>query len=154
MNRVVYMDREELKKAITDTIPWVKTSGICIETFAEGHVKLSVPASSHLNHVGIVYAGTHFMLMEVAGAALFLATYGIEKFIPINKGMSIRFLKPATTDISCELRLDKEEGREKLRPVEEKGRGEWVLDMTVTDAKGTIVSSSTCTYYLIPASLM
>jgi acyl-coenzyme A thioesterase PaaI-like protein len=148
------MDLGDLKKAITDTIPWVKMSGINVETFQEGHVKLCVPMENHLNHVGIIYAGTHFMLMEVAGAALFLATYGIEKYIPINKGMSIRFLKPATTGISCELRLDREEGLEKLKPIEEKGRGEWVLDMAVTDAHGTIVSTSTCTYYLIPSSKM
>jgi thioesterase domain-containing protein len=148
------MDLGDLKKAITDTIPWVKMSGICVETFQEGHVKLCVPVENHLNHVGIIYAGTHFMLMEVAGAALFLATYGIEKYIPINKGMSIRFLKPATTDISCELRLDREEGLEKLKPIEEKGRGEWVLDMSITDAHGTIVSTSTCTYYLIPSSMV
>ena len=66
------MDPEELKTAITDTIAWVKMSGLRVETFEEGHVKLFVPAMIHMNHVGIVYAGTHFMLMEVAGAALFL----------------------------------------------------------------------------------
>lgn len=147
------MGPEELRKAVTDIIPWVKMSGIYVETFTEGHVKLSVPAMNHMNHVGIVYAGTHFMLMEVAGAALFLATYGIEKFLPINKKMSIRFLKPASTDISCELRMDREEAREKLKPVEEKGKGEWVLDMVVTDVHGTMVSTSTCTYYLIPSSM-
>jgi acyl-coenzyme A thioesterase PaaI-like protein len=145
------MDLETLKMAVTDTIPWVKMSGLCMEIFEEGHVKLSVPAKNHLNHVGIVYAGTHFMLMEVAGAALFLVTYGIEKFLPINKGMEIRFLKPATTDISCELRIEREEAREKLKPIEVKGRGEWILDMTVSDIRGVTVSTSTCTYYLIPS---
>lgn len=143
------MDREELKAAITETIPWVKMSSLFVETFEEGHVKLCVPAANHLNHVGIVYAGTHFMLMEVAGAALFLATYGIQKYIPVNKAMSIRYLKPATTDISCELWMDREEGLQKLKPVEERGKGEWILDMTVTDAHGIVVSTSTCTYYLI-----
>jgi len=145
------MDKETLKTAITDIIPWVKMSGLRVDIFEEGHVKLSVPAALHMNHVGIVYAGTHFMLMEVAGAALFLATYGIDKFLPINKGMNIRFIKPATTDISCVLTLEGDEALEKLRPVEEKGRGEWILDMTVTDAQGILVSSSTCTYYLIPS---
>lgn len=145
------MDLETLKTAITDTIPWVKMSGLEVDIFEEGHVKLSVPAVNHMNHVGIVYAGTHFMLMEVAGAALFLATYGIDKFLPINKGMNIRFLKPATTDISCVLTLDKDEARKKMKPIEEKGRGEWILDMAVADVQGTIVSSSTCTYYLIPS---
>lgn len=147
------MDLEALKSAITDTIPWVKMSGLRIDIFEEGHVKLSVPAATHMNHVGIVYAGTHFMLMEIAGAALYLATYGIDRFLPINKGMNIRFLKPATSDITCVLTMGKDEAMEKIRPVEEKGRGEWVLDMTVMDDKGTVVSSSTCTYYLIPSQL-
>jgi thioesterase domain-containing protein len=147
------MNREGLISAITDTIPWVKMSGIFVEIFQDGHVKLMVPAMNHLNHLGIVYAGTHFMLMEVAGAALFLTLYGVEKFIPINKGMSIRFLKPAMTDISCELSMSSEEAQKKLKPVKERGKGEWVLDMTVTDTNGTIVSASTCTYYLVPSPL-
>ena len=147
------MDPEELKTAITGTIAWVKMSRLRVETFEEGHVKLFVPATIHMNHVGIVYAGTHFMLMEVSGAALFLATYGIKQFLPINKGMNIRFLKPATTDISCELRMDKDQAEEKLKPIKERGKGEWVLDMTVTDAHSTIVSTSTCTYYLIPSPM-
>ncbi|MGC9325772.1 MAG: PaaI family thioesterase [Desulfomonilia bacterium] len=147
------MDQEFLKSAITDTIPWVKMSGLYVDTFEEGHVKLTVPSKNHLNHVGIVYAGTHFMLMEVAGAALFLATYGIHKYVPINKRMNINYLKPSTTDISCELRMGMEEAREKLEPIKERGRGEWVLDMTVTDATGTTVSNSTCTYYIIPSPL-
>lgn len=147
------MTREDMISAITDTIPWVKMSGITVETFEDTHVKLLVPAANHMNHVGIVYAGTHFMLMEVAGAALFISLYGVERFIPINKGMSIRFHRPAMTDIACELRMSREEAQEKLKPIEEKGKGEWVLDMTVTDANGTVVSSSTCTYYIIPSPL-
>jgi hypothetical protein len=67
--------------------------------------------------------------------------------------MNIRFLKPATTDISCELRMDKDQAEEKLKPIKERGKGEWVLDMTVTDAHSTIVSTSTCTYYLIPSPM-
>ena len=144
------MDMDFMRTAITETIPWVKDSGLCVEIFEKGHVKLSVPAARHFNHVGIVYAGTHFMLMEVAGAALFMATYGIERFVPVNKGMSIRFQKPATTDIACELFLDGEEAAARLAPAMERGKGDWILDMSVTDVNGTVVSSSTCNYFLIP----
>jgi len=49
--------------------------------------------------------------------------------------------------------MRREEAQEKLKPVEEKGKGEWVLDKTVTDTNGTIVPASRCTYYLIPSSL-
>lgn len=139
-----------LKASLVETIPWVKMSDIKIDVFEQRHVRLSVPVKEkHLNHVGIVYAGTHFMLMEVAGAALFVATYGVEKFIPINKGMSIRYHRPAYTDLVCELKISAEEARAKIKPVEEKNSGDWILDMALTDAEGLEVSTSKCNYYLI-----
>ncbi len=147
------MDLNVVKSLITDTIPWVKESGLRVDIFEDRHVKLSVPVrEKHLNHVGIVYAGTHFMLMEIAGAALFAVAYKSDRFVPINKGMSIRYLKPAVTDISCELRITEEEARAKMAPVEERGKGDWILDMSTTDAQGNIVSTSTCNYYIIDAT--
>jgi acyl-coenzyme A thioesterase PaaI-like protein len=144
------MEQVFLISLITDTIPWVKDSGLRVDVFETGHVKLSVPVARHLNHVGIVYAGTHFMLMEVAGAALFMATYGIDRFVPVNKGMSIRFVKPGLTDIACELFMSPGEAEARLAPVIERGRGDWILDMSVTDTNGTVVSTSTCNYFIIP----
>jgi acyl-coenzyme A thioesterase PaaI-like protein len=145
------MNMYELKTALTDTIPWVKQSGLKVEIFEKGHIRLSVPVNPiHMNHVGIVYAGTYFMLMEVAGAALFLATYGVESYIPINKAMNIRFLRPSSTDISCELFLSQKKADEMIAPIMEKGKGDWILDMTTVDGNGKTVSESTCTYYIIP----
>jgi acyl-coenzyme A thioesterase PaaI-like protein len=145
------MNTEELKTALTDTIPWVKQSGLKVDIFEKGHILLSVPVNpQHINHVGIVYAGTYFMLMEVAGAALFLATYGAESYIPINRAMNIRFIKPSSTDIFCELFLTQEKADEMIAPVKERGKGDWILDMTTSDSSGKTVSESTCTYYIIP----
>ena len=141
-----------LRTIITETVPWIKDSGLHVEVLEVGHVKLTVPVARHLNHVGIVYAGTLFMLMEVAGAALFMATYGIERFVPLNKGMNIRFLKPCLTDITCELFLGPQEAEARLAPVIERGKGDWFLDMSVTDMNGTVVSTSTCNYFIIPRS--
>jgi len=145
------MDWESIRRAFTDTIPWVKMSGLTVDIFEPRHVRLSVPVQGlHMNHVGLVYAGTSFMLMEIAGAALFVSAYGIERFVPINKAMTIRYLKPVATDIACELSIGEDEALAKLMPIEERGKGEWVLDMAVTDAAGTEVATSTCTYYIIP----
>jgi acyl-coenzyme A thioesterase PaaI-like protein len=145
------MNMDELKAALTETIPWVKQSGLKVDVFEKGHILLSVPVNPiHMNHVGIVYAGTYFMLMEVAGAALFLATYGVESYIPINKAMNIRFLRPSTTDISCELVLSNEKAAEMIEPILKNGKGDWILDMATVDSSGKTVSESTCTYYIIP----
>lgn len=144
------MDFSELRSIITDTVPWIKMSDVRVDILEERHVKLSLPIQKHLNHVGIVYAGSHFMLMELAGAALFLGTYGFKRFVPINKEMSIRYRKPADSTINCELYISEIEASEKIRPIEEKGKGEWILDMSTKDSKNNIVSTSTCKYFIMP----
>ncbi len=147
------MDFDLLKTMLKDTIPWVQMSGIDAEVLEERHVKLWVPVKEkHLNHVRVVYAGTQFMLMEVSGAALFFCTYGVERFIPINKEMSIRYLKPTSKDIFCELSISEEDANARIKPIEERGKGDWLLDMSIVDAEGTVISTSTCNYYIIPLS--
>ena len=145
------MDYTMLKSALIETIPWVKMSGIHVDVVEERHVRLSIPVKErHLNHVGIVYAGTHFMLMEISGAALFICTYGTEKFVPINKEMSIKYLKPAVDDLTCDLSISREKAAAMIEPIEKKGRGDWILDMSISDPSGAVVSKSTCNYYILP----
>ena len=142
------MDYSAMKPMIEETIPWIKDSGMTVETLEERHVVLRLPKDRHLNHVGIVYAGSLFMLMEVAGAALFGCTYPLEKYVPINKEMSIKFLRMGITDIFCELSIPAEEAAEKLKPIEEKGKGEWTLEMDCKDLDGNVVATSVCHYYI------
>jgi acyl-coenzyme A thioesterase PaaI-like protein len=142
------IDYQAMKQMIEGTIPWVKESGLKAELLEERHVVLRLPKEHHLNHVGVVYAGSLFMLMEISGAALFGCTYPMGKYIPINKEMSIKFLKMGTTDILCELSISKEKAEEMIRPIDEKGRGEWVLEMACKDTDGNVVATSVCHYYI------
>ncbi len=147
------MDFMLLKAMLRDTIPWVRLSDIDADILEERHVKLWVPVKEkHLNHVGVVYAGTQFMLMEIAGAALFFCTYGLERFIPINKEMSICYKRPTSLDIFCELSISEEDALKRIRPIEKEGKGDWLLDMSIVDAEGNIISSSTCNYYIVSMS--
>ena len=133
---------------IEETIPWVKESGLSAEVLEERHVILRLPKNGHLNHVGIVYAGSLFMLMEIAGAALFACTYEYGKYVPINKGMDIQFLNMGVTDILCDLSISEETAQARLRPIDEKGKGERVLEMDCRDTEGTLIAKSTCHYYV------
>jgi acyl-coenzyme A thioesterase PaaI-like protein len=142
------MDHSALKPMIEGTIPWVKDSGLSTEVLEERHVVLRLPKDRHLNHVGIVYAGSLFMLMEIAGAALFACTYPLGKYIPINKGMDIRFLNMGVTDILCELSISEEKAKAMIGPIDEKGKGEWVLEMDCRDTEGKIIATSVCHYYV------
>ena len=145
------LDFELLKSIVLNAVPWIGTSGLRVDILEERHVRLSVPVrEKHLNHVGIVWAGTHFMLMEVAGAALFGATYDFRRFVPVNKGMTIRYHRPAVTDLICDLSISAEDAAAKLKPVEGRGRGDWIIDVPVMDAEGNTVSSASCNFYIIP----
>lgn len=141
-------DYAALKPHIEEMIPWVKDSGLTAEVLEERHVVLRLPKDRHLNHVGIVYAGSLFMLMEISGAALFGCTYPFGRYIPINKRMSIDFLKMGTTDILCDLTMEEERAAEMIRPIDEKGKGEWVLEMDCRDTAGTVIATSVCHYYI------
>ncbi len=129
-------------------VPWVADSGLKIIEATDRHVKVMIPKEKHLNHVGFMYAGSLFMLMEIAGAALMTVTY--EGYIPINKGMSIKYLKPGKTAIYCDLTISKEEADEKIKPIEksENKKGDWILKMEATDENGQVCAESECNYYL------
>lgn len=142
------MDTAALKSMIEGTIPWVRDSGLQVELLEERHVILRLPKDRHLNHVGIVYAGSLFMLMEVSGAALFACTYPLGKYIPINREMTIRFVRMGVTDILCELSITEEKALEMIKPIDERGKGEWVLDMECRDMDKNVIATSTCQYYI------
>jgi len=142
------MDYTALKPLLEGTIPWVRDSGLTAEVLEERHAVLRIPRDRHLNHVGIVYAGSLFMLMEIAGAALFACTYPLGRYIPINKEMTIRFVRMGTTDILCDLTISPEKAAEMIRSIDERGKGEWILEMDCKDTEGNVVAVSTCTYYI------
>lgn len=142
------MDYSVLKPMLEETIPWVKDSGLTAELLEQRHIVLRLPKDRHLNHVGIVYAGSLFMLMEIAGAALFGCTYSIGQYIPINKEMNVKFLKMGTTDILCDLSISEEKAAEMIQPIDEKGKGEWILEMDCRDTEGNVIATSVCHYYI------
>ncbi len=142
------IDYAAMKPMIEESIPWIKDSGMTVDTLEERHIVIRLPKERHLNHVGIVYAGSLFMLMEVAGAALFGCTYPLGEYIPINKEMSIKFLKMGITEIICDLSISEEEAKEKIKPIDEKGKGEWILEMDCKDTDGNIIATSVCHYYI------
>jgi acyl-coenzyme A thioesterase PaaI-like protein len=142
------MDYSSIKPLVEETIPWVQDSGVKAELLEERHIVLRLPKEKHLNHVGIVYAGSLFMIMELAGATLFGCTYSYGKYIPINKEQSIKFLKMGTTDIVCDLSITKEKAAEMIKPIDEKGKGDWILEMDCKDTEGNVIATSVCHYYI------
>ena len=144
---------KELAKNVNDgPTPYINLAQMKAEIVEERHVRLLLPLTElHRNHVGIAYAGSEFVLAEIAGGTLFMATYGSDEFVPILKGVDIKFVKPGTKDLYVELSLTEEEAAEKIAPVRERGRGNYFLQVDVHDVDGDVVAQFDFNYYALPA---
>lgn len=132
--------------------PYINLAQLQPEIVEERHVRLLLPVEElHKNHVGIAYAGSEFVLAEIAGGTLFMATYGTDKYVPILKSVECKFLKPGTKDLVVDISLTEEEAAEKLTEVEERGRGNYFLDVPVYDIDGEQVALMSFNYYVLPA---
>ena len=134
---------------IEDVIPIVKYGGLKVERLEERDIILSMPTENNMNHVGIMYAGSIFILLEMAGAALFATTYDFTKYTLINRGMEIRYMKPAKTKITCHLTITPEEAAEMMKAIDEKGKGTWPLKSVAVDENGVEVAEAVCNYYVL-----
>ena len=102
-----------------------------------------------MNHVGIVYAGSYFMLAEASGASLLKCTYG-SKYVAIIKSASLDYLRPAKTDLVVDISMTEEEAEERIAYVKEHGKGRYPMDIPVMDANGEHCATVSVVYYLMP----
>lgn len=144
---------EELAKNVSNgPTPYVNEAHLRAEVVEKGHVRLCLPVSEgHLNHVGMAYAGSEFVLAEIAGGTFFMATYGTDEYVPVLKGVEIKYLAPGKTDLFCEICLSEDEANQKIAEVRERGRGNYFLDVEVKDLTGTTVAEFHFNYYALPA---
>ena len=124
-------------------------AGIIPEIAEERHVRPRLPANTmHMNHVGIVYAGSYFIVGEATGATLIKCTYG-GIYTPIIKDVKIDYLKPTAKDLIIDISMTEEEAKERIAYVEEHGKGRYPMTIPVMDEDGNHVATLDITYYLM-----
>ncbi len=141
---------EEAKKGLHHSkINYLNVAGIIPEIAEERHVRTRLPANSmHMNHVGIVYAGSYFIIGESTGATLIKCTYG-GIYTPIIKSVSIDYLKPTAKDLIIDISMTEEEAKERIAYVEEHGKGRYPMSIPVQDEDGNHVATIDVVFYLM-----
>jgi len=129
-------------------IAFVGRTQVKVLAMEPGYVKMMMPLQPNLNHVGTMYAGALFTLAELPGGAIFLTTFDVGKFYPIIKGMDIQFVKPASTDVTVEVKLDLDEAARIQKTANERGKADYEWECEITDANGQVVCVSTNRYQL------
>ncbi len=121
-------------------IPAIKRTGLTIVDMSERYVKIRMPLEGNANHIGMMYAGSLFSIGEISGGVIHGASFDTEKYVPIVKEVSIRFRRPALTDVTLEVAITKEEADRIQNEAGEKGKADFALSLEIKDASGEVVS--------------
>lgn len=139
-------DFETVRRLSTGAVPFAERAGVDLVEFERGRVKMKIPFQGNQNHIGIMYAGALFTVAEIPGGALFMSAFDMSKCYPILADLSIKFVKPATTDVYVEARLSEEDIARVNAEMESLGKSNYVLDLALTDTAGTVVATTHATY--------
>lgn len=138
----------DLRPLLEQGFPFIERLGVRLDAISPGHCRMTAPLEGNGNHIGTMYAGALFTLAELPGGAIFLSTFDASRYFPIVKGMEIRFLKPATSDISVEVAIDQAEVDRIQAEATAAGKADYSWTCELTDADGVVVARSTNDYQL------
>lgn len=131
----------------TGGISIVGQTGLEVLHAERGRAVLRLPFEPNINHVGMVYAGSMFVLAEVPGGVLFSTVFDLTRFYPIVGEMSIRYQVPASTSLLVDARLPDDEIERIGSEMEEHGRAKYVLEQELVDLHGQVVATTRATYF-------
>ena len=139
---------EMMKELIETKVGFVERMGLKVLELSPRFVKLLAPLNGNENHVGTMYAGAMFTLAEIPGGAVFLTSFDISKYYPLVKEMNIRFLKPATSDLTIELSLSEDKVSRIIADADENGKADFTLEGELKDESGRVVAVSSGVYQI------
>ena len=135
------MIEEKFQEAATfleKAVRVIHETGVKITELQDRYAKIVMPFEHNINHVGIMYGGSLFILAEFSGGVIYYVSFDLEKFYPIVKEVSIKYKRPATSDVTLEVQLSEEEVREIQEAAEIQGKKDWIMDLELKDAQGQV----------------
>ena len=107
------------------------------------------PLSTNGNHLGSMYAGTLFGMAELMGGMILMPSIDFDTHLPTVKDLTIRYRRPARSDITATALLDPATLARIRADAEVHGRAEYPIEATLTDVDGNVVATTSGTYVLL-----
>lgn len=136
-----------LNKLIGISIPFTRRNHFEVVELRTGYLKAVIQLRGNKNHIGTMYAGAMFLLAEVPGGIVSLFEFG-SGYFPILKELKMRYLLPATSDLTIEFSLTHAELDAIKQGADEKGKSDFTLTLDLKDDKGVVVAQSVALYQL------
>ncbi|MGA9148788.1 MAG: DUF4442 domain-containing protein [Candidatus Nanopelagicales bacterium] len=146
------MDLDAVKVGFPQAVPMVSTLSLEFGDLDLQHAQMSMPdQKAYHNHVGGPHAGAMFTLAESASGALVLANFGdrLEDATPLAVEATIRYLKLAMGPVTATARMMRS-GEEILAELDSGGRPEFLVEIDLATADGTVTGQMTIVWTLKP----
>lgn len=146
------MDIEGVKVGFPQAVPMVHTLLLEFGDLDLQRAEMTLPdQQAYHNHVGGPHAGAMFTLAESASGALVLANFGdrLADATPLAVEATIRYLKLAMGPVTATARMMRS-GEEILAELEAGGRPEFLVEIDLATADGTVTGQMTIVWTLKP----
>ena len=137
----------EVEEVLRTMVPMLGSIGMEVVDVAQARVKTRLPlGAQNANHIGTVYAGVLFSFLEATGGALVLVSFDVSRWIPVIVEGTIRYARPVTGPITCDLSLTDEERDLVHRSLEQDPKTSWTLMAAALDEDGRSVCEADLVY--------
>jgi acyl-coenzyme A thioesterase PaaI-like protein len=144
---------EDANRYVAHAVPRIAELGIRVVELTPDRAVNHAPLAPNVNHLGSMYAGTLFGMAEMLGGVILFPSVDFESYLPTVKEISIRYRRPALSDITAVATLDPETLTRIRDEARERGRSEYRVDATLTDTSGNVVGTTYGTYQLLAVCL-
>lgn len=143
------MDYDALAAGLASSIPFVKKVGITFSDLGPDGATAVLPDDPEIgNHVGSQHAGGLFTLAETASGGAFVGSFAelLGEITPLARAASIEYLKLAKGPIEARASVPDPDGLK--TSLEEDGKIEFTIAVSMTDADGTEVATASVDWYV------
>jgi acyl-coenzyme A thioesterase PaaI-like protein len=137
-----------MNAALGSTIPTAHNMGVHVVEARRGFAAATVPVEGNGNHFGVIYAGVQFTVAEILGGIISLSTFDSATYFPLVKNIDISFVGMARSELRAEASLDDDTIARIEAEAAERGKSDFHLEATVTDADGKTVATTRGLYQL------
>jgi len=136
-----------IQSVVRSTVPLLGAIGMEVVEAAPGRVRTRLPfQAENGNHIGTVYAGALFSFLEASGGALVLMAFDVSRWIPVIVEGTIRYRRPVTGTIECEVTVSEQDREAVHRALEADPKHRWVLNAAATDTDDRVVCEADLVY--------
>jgi len=138
-----------IQSFLWDIFPIYRHIGLTVELAGSGLYRCRIPMSEqNRNHIGTIHACIQWAAAEVLGGLVVVANFDHSRLFYVVRTVTIRFLKPARTDLTAEAFLTDERVKDLQDKLMRHGEAGFELDAVVRDNNGAIVAETSAEYLI------